>query len=182
MAKKNLVSHIHDLDIHTEVLCAARRTATQFSLPASRGDDFMHALETWTLESMRTVRRLGDCHYFKRRIRISESNVDPRERDNTLRHELAHALKNFLALSGTAHGKEWKACARALGADPRASSVRPAFHEQVQRDPRMRVVARCLSCDYEVIQTRASRRNWSSYSCARKVGGRKCGGRFTKVD
>ena len=78
-----------------------------------------HGLTGWTLAFVEAKRRLGDCHFKERVIRISRSHAlegnEEQVRDTVL-HEIAHALAGREA----GHGRLWKATARRIGATPKA--------------------------------------------------------------
>jgi predicted SprT family Zn-dependent metalloprotease len=71
----------------------------------------------WSVEIDRAKRRAGQTRYSDKTITISryhiESNSDEEVMDTVL-HEVAHVL----APSGSHHGPEWQATARAVGARP----------------------------------------------------------------
>ena len=79
-----------------------------------------HGLTGWTLAFVEAKRRLGDCHFKDRVIRISRSHAlegsEAQIRDTVL-HEVAHAIAGREA----GHGPLWKATARRIGATPKAS-------------------------------------------------------------
>ena len=78
-----------------------------------------HGLAGWTFAFVEAGRRLGDCNFRDRVIRIGRSHAldggDEQIRDTVL-HEIAHAIAGPKA----GHGPLWKATARRLGAVPRA--------------------------------------------------------------
>ena len=80
-----------------------------------------HGLADWTLAFVEARRRLGDCHFGDRVIRISRAHAlqgsEEQIRDTVL-HEIAHAIAGPEA----GHGPLWKATARRIGATPRAKS------------------------------------------------------------
>ena len=80
-----------------------------------------HGLTGWTLAFVEAKRRLGDCHFKDRVIRISRSHAlegsEVQIRD-TILHEIAHAIAGREA----GHGPLWKATARRIGATPKASA------------------------------------------------------------
>lgn len=80
-----------------------------------------HGLPDWTLAFVEARRRLGDCHFRDRVIRISRAHAlqasEEQIRDTVL-HEIAHAIAGPEA----GHGPLWKATARRIGATPRAKS------------------------------------------------------------
>ena len=79
-----------------------------------------HGLGAWTFAFLEAERRLGDCHFRDRVIRIGRAHAldasDAEIRD-TILHEIAHALAGPEAR----HGPEWKATAKRIGATPRAN-------------------------------------------------------------
>ena len=80
-----------------------------------------HGLTGWTLAFIEAKRRLGDCHFQHRVIRISRTlaleGSEEQIRDTVL-HEIAHAIAGHEA----GHGPLWKATARRIGATPRAKT------------------------------------------------------------
>ena len=80
-----------------------------------------HGLTGWTLAFVEAKRRLGDCHFQHRVIRISRTHAlegsEEQIRDTVL-HEIAHAI----AGRETGHGPLWKVTARRIGATPRAKA------------------------------------------------------------
>ena len=80
-----------------------------------------HGLSSWTLAFVETKRRLGDCHFRDRVIRISRTHALERNEEqirDTVLHEIAHAIAGPEA----GHGPLWKATARRIGATPRAKA------------------------------------------------------------
>lgn len=80
-----------------------------------------HGLGDWTLAFVEAKRRLGDCHFGDRVIRISRAHALQGSEDqirDTVLHEIAHAIAGPEA----GHGPLWKATARRIGATPRAKS------------------------------------------------------------
>lgn len=80
-----------------------------------------HGLADWHFGFDHAKRRLGQTNFTKHAITLSRHFVENGDwelvRATTL-HEIAHALVG----PGKAHGPEWKAQARALGIDPRATT------------------------------------------------------------
>ena len=80
-----------------------------------------HGLTGWTLAFVEAKRRLGDCHFGHRVIRISRTHAlegSDESIRNTVLHEIAHAVAGRAA----GHGPLWKATARRIGATPRAKA------------------------------------------------------------
>ena len=79
-----------------------------------------HGLDAWTFAFLEAERRLGDCHFQDRVIRVGRAHaLDASEAEirDTILHEIAHALAGPEAR----HGARWKAIARRIGATPRAN-------------------------------------------------------------
>ena len=86
----------------------------------ARGLMDQHGLGEWTFAFLEAERRLGDCHFQDRVIRIGRAHaLDASEAEirDTVLHEIAHALAGPEAR----HGPQWKAAARRIGATPRAN-------------------------------------------------------------
>lgn len=73
----------------------------------------------------RAKKRVGQCDYDARTIELSykyvEAGISWAQMDETIRHEIAHALAGPWAK----HGPEWKAWARKVGATPKACADIP---------------------------------------------------------
>ena len=91
----------------------------------ARGLMDAHGLADWMLAFVESGRRLGDCGFDDRVIRIGRAHaLDGGEAEirDTVLHEIAHALAGPEA----GHGPLWREAARRLGATPRAKA-----HEKV---------------------------------------------------
>ena len=101
----------------------ARNSAERLNGVAGMARQLMdeHGLTGWTLAFVEAKRRLGDCHFRHRVIRISRTHAlegsEEQIRDTVL-HEIAHAI----AGREVAHGPLWKVTARRIGATPRAKA------------------------------------------------------------
>ncbi len=99
----------------------ARNGAERLNAVAAAARRLMdgHGIVDWTLAFVESGRRLGDCDYRDRVIRIGRAHAlegrDEEIRDTVL-HEIAHAIAGAKA----GHGPLWKATARRIGATPRA--------------------------------------------------------------
>lgn len=92
-------------------LHAVRRTAEQL---IHTHLDPVFGAGTWTFGFDNAKRRAGLCSFEKRRISLSRYLVekyDDAENEQTLLHEVAHALAGPKA----GHGPDWKRVARGLG-------------------------------------------------------------------
>lgn len=68
----------------------------------------------WSFTIMNSVKKLGECVYRDKQIRVSRKLINEGSDDEvieTIRHEVAHAL----AGPGVKHGKQWKDIALRLG-------------------------------------------------------------------
>ena len=100
----------------------AHNGAEQLSRVAETARALMdeHGLGEWTLAFLEAERRLGDCNFQERVIRIGRTHaLDASEAEirDTILHEIAHALAGPEAR----HGARWKAVATRIGATPRAN-------------------------------------------------------------
>ncbi len=78
-----------------------------------------HGLIGWKLEITRSVGYAGQTDFGARTIALSgphTQNHTETEVEDTILHEIAHALVGYQA----AHGPKWQAMARKLGATPKA--------------------------------------------------------------
>ncbi len=76
-----------------------------------------HGLALWSFAFDNAKRRCGACHSGKRKITLSRYYVSMNsapEVEDTIRHEIAHALAGAKA----GHGPQWQAVARRIGAKP----------------------------------------------------------------
>jgi predicted SprT family Zn-dependent metalloprotease len=98
----------------------------------------MCGLGKWTFSWNTRVRALGVCKYNIEEIQLSKqwTLATPWEEvDDTIRHEIAHAIAGYRA----AHGEEWKRAAVLVGARPEATykggirtrDVHPAKYEML---------------------------------------------------
>ncbi len=74
----------------------------------------------WTFAFDRARRRLGACHGRTKQITLSRhlaTSLDAREVEDTIRHEIAHAL-DVVTRGWTAHDAVWKQWATRCGATP----------------------------------------------------------------
>ena len=142
-----------------------RRTAELFDHLAA-----LHALPSgWRLAFDRAKRRCALCDYAKKRISVSSAFLSATARteaevENTLLHEMAHALT-----PGCNHGSEWRATALKIGCDGKRTFVGDAF-----ADPRW-----LLGCKEGCIAMPRHRRS----KLNRRLRCRSCGGSlsFTAV-
>jgi predicted SprT family Zn-dependent metalloprotease len=125
----------------------------------ARARILMHrfGLVDWTFRFDQAKCRFGCCSFRTREITLSAPLVllnAPAEVDDTIRHEIAHALVG----PGEGHGPRWRAQAKACGARP----VR-CYGAWVNQ-PAPRWLARCPHCD----------RVWARFRRKRVACGRCC--------
>lgn len=125
---------------------------------------FGETLSGWEIRFDNAKTRLGECNSQRMTISLSrpvvELNAEEVVRD-TILHEIAHALVGTEA----GHSKEWKECAKRIGATPE----RLANSESIVRPdmkPRKRTwwVGECPSC--RKVYHRHRRRKFSCDACS----------------
>lgn len=115
-------------------------------------DEF--GLQDWRLNLDRSVGRLGYCRYSRKTISLSLPLMQANDAsviENTIRHEVAHAL----AGPGAGHGPEWKRQCMVTGARPErctdaANALAPAPWALV-----------CDTCGYSVPRYRRTKKTWT---------------------
>ena len=80
-----------------------------------------HGLEDWTLAFVESRRRLGDCQFRDRLIRIARHHA-LEESDESIRDTVLHEIAHALAGPEAGHGPLWKTVARRIGATPMAKA------------------------------------------------------------
>lgn len=137
-------------------------------------------LEGVEVQPTRATTRYGTANYRKQLLRITELPISAWKRQDTILHEVAHLVAfHLFSTRIQGHGKEWRAAAVALGAEPSASGNDPVFEAAASRvrESRKKIVARCLECGFEILATRRT----SKYR--RTVyRHRGCGGTIAPVD
>ncbi len=91
-----------------------------------------HGLKSWYLYFSQARRMLGKCAFREKSIYISRYHAvyyEPMQVDDTILHEIAHALAGLEA----GHGPKWKEIARRIGATPKARA-----YEKDKRDADMK--------------------------------------------
>ncbi len=109
--------------LRAEEVEAVRNGAARLNAVVTMARGLMdeHGLADWTLALVESGRRLGDCGFRDRVIRISRAHAldgSTAQIRDTVLHEIAHALAGPEA----GHGPLWKAAARRLGATPKAKA------------------------------------------------------------
>lgn len=77
----------------------------------------VHKLDGWSFKWDSARARAGQCDYKRKVISLSRPIAElwgPEGMRDTMLHEIAHALAGFKA----AHGPDWKAVCRRIGAEP----------------------------------------------------------------
>lgn len=131
--------------------------------------DFMGcSLQQWSFEWMDTMKRIGQCIYGPKIIRYSHRFLHRpvEEIENTLRHEIAHAIAGPAA----GHGPLWQAIAIQVGAVPQACS-----HVAMEDLP-ARWETYCTWCGEVTRKTASKRKNLHrriSQCCSQPVAQRR---------
>lgn len=115
----------------------------------------------WTFHFDSARRRFGQCRYCDKVISLSKhlTQMNPLSQvENTIRHEIAHAIAGHAA----GHGYVWRQTARACGANPTR-----CYDSATVSAPSKPFVGKCPGCGLE---TRAFRR--TRVACKRCCGGK----------
>jgi predicted SprT family Zn-dependent metalloprotease len=146
------------------------------------GDEFLAAaatvLSAWKVRPSNAVTRFGSVTPKTRTMRLTALDCSPDAWKDTILHEVAHVLTGELVAARENHGPRWQKIAKALGARPERAGRDARFRAAAEalREERLKVVARCDRCRFEVKRMRRSQRNWRRYLH------RQCGGRFRSVE
>lgn len=125
----------------------------------------------WTFGFDRARKRLGACRPKTRQITLSahlSRTLPPAEVEDTIRHEIAHALDHELhpnRRGRRAHDRTWKALARRCGATPER-----CFDGELPDDPTAPYLASCPSCHATRAFYREPVRAYLCPSCSRPRG------------
>lgn len=142
-------------------------------------EDLICYLKKYRIVSNRSFSAAGRCSYMREVIELhSELLVQGREkeRDDTLLHEVAHAIvykfyqrNNPFAQRIKAHGREWKTIMRGLDANPKSSCNYDFLNADVLAQATL--IYACNRCEHEF----GAKRLWKRP--ASKIHN-KCGGRL----
>ena len=129
-----------------------------------------YGLKDWSFGFDRALRRVGHCSFIKKKITLSVYFVMSNHEDevnDTILHEIAHALVGIKRVPGrcnvVAHGHEWRAMCRQIGANPKRCC------DSMVTMPKGRYVAYCPNCGQEFRKYRLRVKNIKMRWCA------KCG-------
>lgn len=117
-----------------------------------------HGLQDWDIRIGSARNMAGMCNYSRKQITMSLFLANARSRENTvdtILHEIAHALTP----KDGGHGKEWKAMASAIGADP----SRCFDPSEIDLSKRYRFIGFCAKHRDNVVK--ANRRSYRSCFC-----------------
>lgn len=135
----------------------------------------------------RVTSRTGLCRYpnpfgFRRRRMFGEIEIhgllmkEGREatRDNTILHEVAHAVNKMLFGTNDNHGPNWKRIMRAFGLAPERCNTDRELSEELQakRSTKTRLMYACQRCEHEFPAMRRKK-----YP-AEKYTHKRCGGKL----
>jgi len=98
-----------------------------------------HGLDHWTVKITNTKRVLGSCNSSKKILSLSKHHIKhstDTEIEDTIKHEIAHALANNLYAENVGHDKRWKAVAKIVGAIPKRASKQGPPHKYELVDKR----------------------------------------------
>ena len=155
-----------------------RSVASEFG---RRDSEFVAAAEIvfsrWKVRPSRSVTRFGSVTPRTRTMRITALDCSRDARRDTILHEVAHVLAGELLAARENHGPKWQTIARALGARPERTGRDARFRvsSDALREQRLKVVARCDRCQFEIRRMRRSQRDW------RRFLHRDCGGRLHPI-
>lgn len=109
----------------------------------------------WTFAISDSKRRLGVCKHDDKRIEVSSNyfHVDMEEIEDTIRHEIAHAL------TGPDHGHDatWRSICVMVGAKPQRLA-----DEHLKTSAKPNYVIKCPSCDWKIYRFRMRQRNFGA--------------------
>lgn len=121
-----------------------------------------HGLQDWDIRIGSARNMAGMCNYSRKQITMSLFLANARSRENTvdtILHEIAHALTP----KDGGHGKEWKAMASAIGADP----SRCFDSQEIDPEKRFRFIGFCMKHRDNV--TKANRRSQRTCYCGEVI-------------
>ena len=124
----------------------------------------------WRFEWNNKKRACGSCSYSRKTIYLSRflfsRNKDKAMKwENTLRHEVAHAIDNHIRGSSN-HDEHWKMIARSLLADP-------SYSWSGEMDSAYKYKVYCLNCGDSHGKHRKSSREAACRSCCMKYNNGK---------
>jgi predicted SprT family Zn-dependent metalloprotease len=130
-------------------------------------------LDGWKLVFDKSRRRLGECRYTQKEIGISVyylHNIE--ETEDTLRHEVAHAIT-----PGHGHDDTWRMACYKTGAKP-ARLADP----HVKSAATANYTIECQKCGTQFARYRLRPALLKRYHCARIINGEPCKGEFIAMD
>lgn len=137
----------------------------------------MEELGYWTFQvNQRAVGRAGVCRHLQKEVQVTGAFMvagNEKFRDNTILHEVAHAVNRLIYGKGDKHGPNWRRIMRAFGAVPqRCCSREESLILREARKKKIRWIYACTTCEVEIP---ALRRKKYSPECYKHTG---CGGRL----
>ncbi len=118
----------------------------------------LHGLYDWKFEFSNDIHTVGWCWYKEKTLKFSRKYTHHGwdEIEDTILHEIAHAL---VGPKVKAHGYEWQAMARRIGARPKTCAE---SHVRPKDVPDFKYVIKCPKCDKKWYRHRMKKRNFGS--------------------
>ena len=173
---KSLKSH-YRFEVNTEItekeleLLAFDLMNEDWFLRSFRGERVINLIELgWIFRWSTEKRAIGTCNSTKKTIYLSKeffntNSHKSHEFEDTLRHELAHAL-DYITRGTSDHGPAWKRIASQLLATPASTSIKM---ERVES----RYLKVCPNCNYTAAAHKRTRRvgTTACLQCCNKYNG-----------
>ena len=142
----------------------------------TKADEIWNTLHTWVLVvNSRATGRLGQCSYRIRQVEVSDVLLRPEhhaKRNNTLKHEVAHAVNPLIHGHNDSHGPNWRRIMIAFGERPERCNT----DKDVSADMRKRRVAKakmiwaCQRCENEFPIIKRRKHPINRYKCGKCRG------------
>jgi len=117
----------------------------------------------WLQSNARTT--LGRCLFDQRIIKLNPNYVEMNNEtnvENTIRHEIAHAICGFQA----GHGPEWRTMATKVGARPNKYTLKSEVKVRPANRQRKNWMAICPSCEAKIYRVRVKNKDgWYHKGC-----------------
>lgn len=163
-----IVNVIEKLDLETVILNGLSKLAGD-----ERAMEVWETLTTWTFSvNYRATGRLGQCQYRHRNIEVSVVLTKPEHRsklNNTILHEIAHAVNPMLFGRNDGHGPNWRRIMYAFEerAERRNSDKDVSADLQERRKAKAKQLWACQKCEQEYPILKRRKYPISSYKCGK---------------